>query len=242
MKRLAVLAAMGAMVIAPATANAQAIEIGAIPKCTQAVPGAVGLGASPVRLDVRVLLDGVSLARGQQIVSDAQRAYSPLGLSINASYASVSFSGTDSASLIAQAKSAVGGARPAGIDMVYGLTTKDMTSGGSNAVAGQADCIGGVAYADSAFAVGEDVGIEKFSILGIKFFEDLGAKTLAHELGHLLGAHHHYANCVEAVAPSVLESRGDVCTMMFNDLSAQRLQFSTLNSAVVRGHAQLYAQ
>ena len=68
----------------------------------------------------------------------------------------MSFGGTDAQGLIDQSKALFGGARPAGIDVVYTLTSKDIQAGGNTAVAGLADCIGGVAFDDRAFAVGEE--------------------------------------------------------------------------------------
>ena len=104
------------------------------------------------------------------------------------------------------------------------------------AYAAMADCIGGVAYADRAFAVGEFTPIAQTSLVLYALGTHFAAKTFAHEVGHLMGAHHHYANCAEAAVP------GDApCTLMFNFVDIQKLQFSTLNSLVVRGHAQLYA-
>lgn len=242
MKRLATVLAVATLGVVPTSANAQVIEIGHLPKCTQGIPAAVAVGRAPVSVEMRVVLDGVSQARAQQVVATANRAYAAEGITLNASYQSASFGTADSLGLIAQTKALFGGSRPAGTDLVYTLTSRDITAANQSGVAGQADCIGGVAFPDRAFAVGEEVGFESFSLLGVSFFEDLTAKTVAHEVGHLLGAHHHYANCAEAVTPALLAAKGEPCTLMFNDLSFQRLQFSGVNSAIVRGHAQRYAR
>ena len=59
----------------------------------------------------------------------------------------------------------------------------------------------------------------------------------AHEIGHLMGGHHHQANCVE----SLLNIGGSPCTLMFNFIDLQSTAFSLLNGIVVRGHGQAYA-
>lgn len=241
MKRLAMVLSTLAMVAAPQAASAQVVEIGHIPQCTEIVPAVVALSNANRNIDVRVLLDGVSVARASQIFGTANQAYAPLGLQLVPSYQTVGFSGPDAQGLIDQAKAAFGGSRPGGIDIVYVLTSKDIASGaGGEAVAGMADCIGGVAFGDRAFAVGEDVAIEPIDILGVSLLRDLGAKTAAHELGHLLGAHHHYANCIEPLVAALVAARGEPCSLMFNDLTFQNLRFGTLNSLIVRGHAQRY--
>ena len=234
--------------LTPATAAADPLEIGHIPRCTQAVPAAMSVDTTPVSLEVRVLLDGIGLDRGQAIFDRANAAYGPLGLRLAPSFEGVSLGsdgtpedGEDAQGLIAQAKNHFGGQRPAGADLVYVLTAKDVSALGQTAVAGMADCIGGVAFADRAFAVGEDVDarIPSFDI-GLRFLADLSAKTAAHEIGHLFGGHHHYANCAEGT-PSAAEREFAPCTLMFNDLSLQALRFGALEGVTVAGHAQCYA-
>lgn len=222
----------------PLNVTAQPIDLPDIPECTQLIPGAIAVENIPVTLNVRVLLDGVSQAQATQVVAIAQEAYTPQRLSFSASYETVNFTGNGAAGLITQARNHFGGARPAGEDLVYVLTSKDITEAPvGNAVAGLADCIGGVAFGDRAFAVGENLADDPTSLVLYSLGTQLAAKTFAHELGHLLGGHHHYANCVE----SLLSFGDSLCTLMFNELSLQRKQFSTLNGLVVRGHSQLFA-
>jgi predicted Zn-dependent protease len=227
----------------PAPATARPIEIGHIPQCLELVPAAVSIPPAPVvDLSVRVLLDGVSGARGSEVFQVARRSYSALNIRLLPSFQSVSFGGNDAQGLIDQAKGLFGGQRPAGADLVYVLTSKDIASGGSNAVAGLADCIGGVAFPARAFAVGENFSGADASAVGPLFLaRNLSGKVAAHELGHLMGAHHHYANCVEGLLKESVLSELSPCTLMFNAVDLSSINFSTLNGLVVRGHAESYA-
>jgi len=153
---------------------------------------------------------------------------------------------TDNAEeIIALAKAQYGGARPAGVDVVSVVTDKDIQVPGiGNAVAGLADCIGGIALPTRAFAVSETgvlVGDGGIAIGPVTFYKDLTAKIVAHEVGHLLGGHHHYQECGTGAAVAV--SRGELgpCTLMTNAVDFQTLPFSTLNGVVVRGHAERWA-
>jgi Metallo-peptidase family M12B Reprolysin-like len=245
-KRIAMFAASAATVIAlsaPAPASAEPIEIGHIPECLEVVPAAVAIPpGSSVPLDVRVLLDGVSAERGAAVMQTARQSYSPLGISLVSSFQAVSFSGTDAQGLIDQSKALFGGQRPAGIDIVYTLTSKDIEVDGQTGVAGLADCIGGVAFPDSAFAVGEDfTGADAAAIGPLFLARNLTAKVAAHEIGHLMGGHHHYANCAEGLLADPPPDELSPCTLMFNAVDLASLNFSTLNGLVVRGHMEAYA-
>lgn len=244
-KRLAALAASTAVVAAfwmPSSASAEPIEIGHIPECLELVPAAIAAppGAA-MNLEVRVLLDGVTQARGETVFNVARQSYAPLNINVVPSYQAVSFTGTDAEGLIAQSKGLFGGQRPAGIDIVYTLTNKDIQSGGSDAVAGLADCIGGVAFPANAFAVGENFSTDEAVLLGVPLARDLSAKVAAHEIGHLMGGHHHYANCAEGLLSESLSSELSPCTLMFNAVDLTSRNFSTLSGLVVRGHGEAYA-
>jgi hypothetical protein len=227
----------------PSTAAAEPIEVGHIPECLEAVPAAVAIPpGQTVNLNATVLLDGVSATRGGAVFQTAKQSYSPLGINLVPSFESVNFSGTDADGLISQAKARFGGERPAGADVVYVLTSKDIELGGDTAVAGLADCIGGVAFDDSAFAVGENFSPEDASAIGPLFLaRNLSAKVAAHEIGHLMGGHHHYANCAEGLLAESLTSELSPCTLMFNAVDLASINFATANGLVVRGHAEAYA-
>jgi hypothetical protein len=231
--------------IARATRDA-AIEAEDPNACLEAIPAAIGISGitdsgQTVSLDVTILLDGVSLGMGNQIMTRAADSYAPLGINLNVvSYQDVTFTGTEGDALIQQAKDRFGGVRPAGSDLVYVLSNKDLTTGGDTGLAGLADCIGGVRFAHHAFAVGEAVGIEEAAIGPFLLEVDAHPEIAAHELGHLMGAHHHYANCVEGLLQGEATDLSP-CSLMFNFVDFQSLNFSQVNGAVVRGHAVQYA-
>lgn len=201
--------------------------------CLQLLPHTVALTDEPVRLDVRVVLDGATRAEGVAAVGAMRRAYGPLGISVAATYDALALSGRDADSLLAQAKAAYGGRRPAGSDVVYVLTDQDVVTSAATGgqLAGLADCIGGIRYPQRAFAVGE---LGSVSAPGVP---QGSGRTMAHEIGHLLGAHHHHTS-----PEGVLD--GDVTTplsLMGPAIELIALRFSTLEALVVRGHAQRYA-
>lgn len=246
-RRAAALAACFVLagLVAPHTAHAAA-PMDEERDCLEAVPAAAGLrgvtdDGRRVYLDVRVLLDGVSLKRGRAVMGRAARAYSPLGIRLRASYDSQPLIGKDADWLITQAKDFYGGRVPGGYDLVYVLTKKNIELDDDPSVVGLADCIGGVRYRDRAFAVGENFAGENESIGPLRRFVYASAKTAGHEIGHLLGAHHHYANCAEGVPTELEHKEVSPCTLMFNFLNLISLNFGQIEGAVVRGHAVEFA-
>ena len=239
---LAALTTAGALAMAPQQAAANPLVLpdvlSLVPiddddllSCTQLAPHAISVDNTRVRLDVRILLDGVRRAEAQRGVTAMRKAYAPLRIAVAPTYRKVRFKGTDADGLTRQAKRLYGGKRPRGTDVVYTLTSKDITSGGHSGVAGLADCIGGVRFPSHAFAVGEDFGPDSGLRQGT-------GKTMAHEIGHLMGGHHHYTSpegLLASTEPNVLD-------LMAPYLDLCALRFSTLNSVMVRGHAQRYAR
>lgn len=120
-------------------------------------------------------------------------------------------------------------------DAVYLFSGGDF----SNA-AGQAACIGGAGYIDDAYAVGE--AIHSSNELGpFTFGADRAVKIATHEVGHLLAAHHHQANCAES-APNYDPARPtDACTVMVNVANLAEPTFSTANRLVMRSHVETIA-
>ena len=206
-----------------------------------------------VDLSVAILNDGVPADRVARAVAAAAAAYEPLAIRLRAvSITPVQLpadgqgpTGKPAMSpmdAIDAAKAHFSGSRPAGADIVYVITAKDLVDPDlGDQVAGFADCIGGVRYADRAFAVGE-LRDSAYGVGPVVFQARSTVKILAHEIGHLLGAHHHYANCGEAIGPEDVSGDTGPCTLMVNFVDVQGLTFSSLEAAVVRGHATDFAR
>lgn len=211
-------------------ASAQVIDNpAATDDCLQLVPAALDSSDTPLDLSVAILLDGVSIGDGQDTLQAAQAAFTRLNIRVAASFDAIETSSNAAQDLIAAARAHFGGARPAGADVVYLLTSKDINNDG---VAGQADCIGGIRFADRAFAIGE-FGFDDGATLGpVTLQDELAGKVMAHEIGHLLGSHHHQSNCSESAA---LGTENDGCTLMINDVGLASSVFSSVNGSVSRG-------
>lgn len=146
----------------------------------------------------------------------------------------------DSQSIINQAKELFGGERPAHVDIVYVLTDLDIFAPSvGNAVAGQADCIGGVAWDDTAFAVGEIS--DEIPLGPLTAYREGTAKIVAHEIGHLMGAHHHYQECGRGAVTETTAGGIGACSLMTNLVDTQSFPFSVLSGLVVRAHAVDFA-
>ena len=230
--------------------------------CLEAVPAEVSAAGltddgHEVQLDMLVLLDGLTTHRGMAIVAAMQDAYAPLGAKLVPRFEEVTFPADGQSDpdpdgfstpfiytdkLFELAKAHVGGFRPWGTDLVYTVTSKELMSTGAlgGSVAGQADCIGGIRYPDVAFAIGESNPPE-FEQPGNIVSANFTAKVASHEVAHLLGAHHHYANCIEGEKTALARLELSPCTMMFNDVGLISLHFGTLEASVIRGHLLAFA-
>jgi hypothetical protein len=129
-------------------------------------------------------------------------------------------------------------------DHVHLLTKKDVAAElvpgqKEYAVAGIANCIGGVGTKD-AFAITEVGTIPPIDIGPLHAYIDVEAKNFAHEMGHVFGGHHHYAECVDSVPSAVLVQSFDVCSVMFNSLDFNSLHFSPLEAAAIRGFVEAH--
>ena len=227
--------------------------------CLEAVPASIGLPVidtgDRIELSVMLLLDGTDAAVAQQIIAKAAESYREHNIDLVLKKTkTVAFTSMLSEDLIASAKAAVGNVPPRGIDLVGVFTNKTMqavTATGVGTVVGQADCIGGVRYDQHSFFVVSDIrNIENpttgntgtINSLGLNLNVDATAETMAHEIGHLMGAHHHYANCIEGNLTSAGPNDVSPCTLMFNAVNGTSLNFGVFSGAVVRGHASDYAR
>jgi hypothetical protein len=204
--------------------------------------------AERITLGVQVVLDGVTPAEADAIFAGAKESYAPLGIDlvVAAPYTTHAFGTDDGLAIISQTKDLFGGARPAGVDIVEALVGYDIQQLNQYAIAGIADCIGGVAHADRAFLVAEGHTPSDVAIGPAVFDADANAHVTAHEIGHLMGGQHHYANCVEGISPTDVRDDGTVegspCTLMFNAADFLGGNFDTLNGSIVRGSASRYAR
>ena len=211
--------------------------------CNEYTPAAfepwLGSG-SDVTLDVLVALDGVSKADALAIVETAQEPYDALNITLVPQFRKVQLTSARAEEQIAAVRESLGGTRPAGTDIVFILTAKDVSIASGDAV-GYADCVGGIRYPNRAFAVAETID-EPESVAGLTLYSDAPAKTMAHEIGHLLGARHEHANCVEGASMSDVSNREPtMCTVMTTYLDFQSLNFATLEASIVRSFAEAYA-
>ena len=183
----------------------------------------------------------------------AAESYRPLNINlVLKGMKTVTYDTLVSDQLIASAKATMGGKPPKGIDVVGVFTTKEMqaATGGAGTVVGQADCIGGIRWDDTSFFVVSDIrNIENpttgetgtLNSMGLNPNVDATAEVMAHEIGHLMGAHHHYANCVEGNLTSAGPSDVSPCTLMFPAVNFSSLNFAALEGSTVRGHAVNHA-
>lgn len=206
----------------------------------------VGRTTPAVRLDVLVLLEKRHLAQVRKDVVKAGESYAPLGIALVPRFRVVGpvpdLDGS-SVAYLEWAKKLVGGRRPAGSDVVYLATDRYVDT------TGRADCIGGVADPEHAFAVGQ---LTVSGLVGVKVegiptpipdppVRDGGVLLVVHEIGHLLGAHHHYGGACAHSRSAADPSRP--CDVMLSLVKQQTgLQFGPVNAAVVRDHAERFAQ
>ena len=249
---------LAGLVPAPATGAAPGVVDREPEDCEERVPETYALpvpGTSNIAIDTTILLDGVARPEAEEIVERANAAYADLALEIVPTFRRFAVKpdstqtddegqevpGIEVTSLVAAAKDSLGGARPEGSDVVYVLTSKDVyLEDFDDGILGWAECIGGVRYPNRAFAAGEMP--TTFTTAGLNFYLDAAAKVLGHEIGHLLGAHHEYGNCVQGIGTDDVTNREPAaCTLMFGYVDFQSLDFGALDGAVIRGHAEDYA-
>nr|MBA2599522.1 hypothetical protein [Actinomycetota bacterium] len=193
-------------------------------------------------LEIRVLAEARDLTTVKRNMKVTKGAFARIGLPVKLRYQTVvapdewtadtSFGGGPAqAEILDFMKSIFGGERPSGVDVVYFMT--------QHWDGGFADCIGGIRAADRAFAFGS----VEYAIEGVvpSPTVDEGA-IAAHEIGHLLGAHHHYANCAEALPSGAIRGDTNPCTTMWPLAASISSTFGLLERSFIRSYAAAYAK
>ena len=231
-------------------------DCSATPPAAYSVSGVLDDGHD-VSVELIVLLDGVKKSRAQKLIAKAAIPYSEINVELKvALYRRINITPdaagspdsrptVDAGTAFDAARVLLGGGRPDGIDVVHILTRKDITLPNyGGAPTGAAECAGGVQWDDKAFAISEDSGKDVYSLdaPGITQVADSDAKTVAHEVGHLLGAIHQDANCQQGVSAEDATGREpSPCTVMIDVVDLASLRFSVLEAAVIRGYALEFA-
>lgn len=105
---------------------------------------------------------------------------------------------------------------------------------------GQVNCVGSAGRTNVSYGVAS-VALGDFEYADtIVMLPDPGIKIGAHELGHTLSAHHHYANCVEAAGDYNPIHPSDACTILINDWGLIALRYSSLERLAMMGWADEY--
>lgn len=227
--------------------------------CLEAIPESASVAqvtdaGQTISLEVLVLMDGISASRAREVLDTMAESYAPLSIEAAPRFRKVRLSHDgveavtpggppeetgDALRLIREAKALLGGTRPQGVDVVLILTSKNIFYDDGQrqyGLAGLADCIGGVRYPEHAFAVSEGESPWEETV-GDQL---LSGKIAAHEVGHLMGAHHHYANCGQGDRHP--EGSDSYCTVMFPaQIRFMARNFGTIEAVVVRGHAVDFA-
>ena len=202
-----------------------------------------------VRLDVLVLLDGVDEGFARSFFETVAIPYQELDIRVAATFRSVpegAITSDVTTEIIDQTKNLLPRRRvPDEFDVVELLTHRDIEALGLKAVAGQAECIGGARYKEHSFNVSEaqqDVDQAGVTFGPLRLVPHFAAKITAHEIGHLFGGQHHFANCVEGLhSDAATGGDSSPCSLMFNSADFIALRFGTVNGRIVRGYALMYA-
>lgn len=107
-------------------------------------------------------------------------------------------------------------------------------------VAGQVECVHGLAYKDYAYLwaeYDEPRGRAGFPG-GVGLLADLPLKVFMHEAAHLLAAHHHYTQCGSTMTSYSTDDALAACGTMVNDIGLASTTFSATNKLVMRSFVE----
>jgi hypothetical protein len=232
------------LVALPGAASAQDVDREL--DCNEPVPervvAPVGLaGATRIELRALVQLDGITQEQAAPVMAGVAGAYAPLGIDFTVGrYTPVALQSSDLTTSLEESRAPLAGKRPPWAHVVFTLTSKNLVDSGDEGVGGIARCIGGITADEDAFAIGEYVAPnEGAGILDSR--PDNGFRLVAHEVGHLLGAQHHYASCAEGIADDD-PAEGTPCTLMSPNGLLNGRAFGLLESAVIRAYAEDFAK
>lgn len=120
-------------------------------------------------------------------------------------------------------------------ETVFLFSGREFTNAG-----GQVNCVGSAGRTRVSYGVASVSGGDYAFPGGLVLLPDPGIKIGAHELGHTLSAHHHYANCVEAAPYYEPMHTTDACTVLINDWGFIGLRYSSLERLSMAGWADAY--
>lgn len=194
---------------------------------------------TPMPIEVRalVMLDGVTRTQAAKQMAGAAKLFEPVGVRLTVGRFQDAALTADAAEALQKLKRHAGGRRPADSHLVVGITSRDLTAAGDRSLNGMALCLGGVDDPTEAFVVFEHIdGPGGGLISGIP---DGGPRLAAHEVGHVLGAHHEHANCAQSASSGPPDS---ACTLMFPIGTTIGTEFGTLEASVIRAYVEDYAK
>lgn len=242
------IAAMCFVVVIPIAGYARPVEPVALidrgaPDCTQIPPEetpALALSTSDqLTLRVRFVFERGDRKLAKTYVATTVSAFERIGVALEPSFERIPVpEDWENSPLSSEpsreeqfelVKKHYGGRRPDGTDAVYYFSR--YWAGGF------ADCIGGIRWPDRAFAIGST----DYATEGIVPAPTVNEGVIAaHELGHLLGAHHHYSNCVEAAPKGTLAGEPGACTTMSPLAITASTTFSLMEASFIRHYVQEY--
>ena len=210
--------------------------LGAAPEANPTMVDFVQGDSDPLTLQVVVVGDqpygtryGASWAAKQlQVLNDMDAVYEAnfnINLQVVAQLldsAGTTYTSNDPSVLLNQLRS-TWISNPLPRDLVHLFSNREFTGD----VVGQAYCIGGAHSVLTHYTVTQTLGF-------VEFWQ--GAISV-HEVGHMMSAHHHYFNCVEALTSPGLV---DTCTVMAPAINVMdnSLVFSTLSKTTIRSYGE----